>query len=83
LRFSRRSGIHSGDSNFNRRLFTSPFQPISGQSDDHNPGHSAKEIERRKKFASITAHPDYEWSRHTRAIEEAKAAGLDPTLAQR
>jgi hypothetical protein len=74
-------GIHSGDSNFSRRLFNSPFQPISGQFDGHNLDHSAKEIERRKKFASKTAHPDYEWSRHTQAIEEAKAAGLDPTLA--
>jgi hypothetical protein len=24
---------------------------------------------------------DYEWSRHTQAIEEAKAADLDPILA--
>jgi hypothetical protein len=56
---------------------------MCGQSNDHNPGHGAKEIERRKKIASKTAHPDYERSRHPQAIEEAKAAGLDPTLAQR
>jgi hypothetical protein len=40
-----------------------------------------KRLSGRKKFASKTAHPDYEWSRHTQATDEAKAAGLDPTLA--
>jgi len=34
-----------------------------------------------RKFARKTAHPDYKWSRHTQAIEEAKAASLDPILA--
>jgi hypothetical protein len=80
---TRRCGIHKGDSNFSRQLFTSPYQPISVQSDDHNLDHRAKGIERRKKFARKTAHPDYEWSRHTQAIEEAKAAGFDPILALR
>jgi hypothetical protein len=64
-----------------RMLAPAPFQPISGQPDDHNLDHSAKEIKRRKKFARKTAHHDYEWSRYAQTIEEAKAAGFDPILA--